>query len=116
MELISSLLPFLKPLLDLAVEKYGAIAVVIAYLLFVVAPIVTVLIEAAEALVILSASNKDDQAVARVKAVWTGKVLPILELLPHVNLPVAPFAAQLVIYIRKGANAAKAAIQAWRQG
>jgi hypothetical protein len=71
------------------------IGMITGYLVLVVLPIMSVLIEVLEAAVKLTESKADDEFAAKVKAVWS-KVSPILEVLPHINLPLAPAIVKMV--------------------
>jgi phage-related protein len=102
---------FITTVLAFLSEKYGIVGVILAYAL-AIAPIVSALIEILEAVVLVTESKKDDEVAAKIRAVWS-KVLPYLELLPHVNLPVAPVIAKVLGYVLKGVSAIKGALAGW---
>ncbi len=99
MDLIKSTMEFLSPFILALSGKYGAVAMVLAYAA-ALAAVVSVLIEILEGIVLFTASKKDDEAAARIKAGWA-KVLPFIELLPHVNLPIAPWVSKALTLAQK---------------
>jgi hypothetical protein len=71
--------------------------------------IVSVLIEIVEIIAKLTPSEKDDLAVAKAKKV-KDMVISVLEIFPHVNLPIAPIVLKIgsvLGKILKGLKAAK---------
>lgn len=86
-------------LLPIIVGKLPWIPEVVGYVI-VSMVIVSPLIELLEAVSKLTASTKDDELAAKVKSI-RDKVLPILEALPHVNIPVATWMAKAVEWIKK---------------
>lgn len=112
--MIDAIFTFLGPVLTFLSTQYGQVGTIIGYLVFIVAPAMTILIELAETVVILTASTKDDQAVASIKTFW-GKFLKFLEVIPHANIPIAPSLAKVLLYFTKGGAAAKAALDAWNK-
>jgi hypothetical protein len=113
--MLDNLIGFLAPVLAALSQKYGAVGVAIAYLIALI-PLVSIAIELLEAAVLLTASTKDDEAAARIKAAWRGKVLPVLEMLPHINVPIAPAVARLLGLAVRGIKSLLAGIGAWKQG
>lgn len=113
--MLDQIIGFIAPILGFLSQKYGVIGTVGGYLLFVIAPIVSLLIELLEMAVTLTVSEKDDAFARKVRAVWS-KILPILEVFPHVNVPVGAGLAKILKYVGKGIKAAMAAIAAWKQG
>lgn len=109
--MIATILSLLNPLIALLANQFGLFGLILAYLL-AISPIVSILIELLELIVKLTQTNKDDEAVAKIQAVWD-KVLPYIELLPHVNLPLAPIVMVILKYVVKGASALKGAILGW---
>lgn len=101
----------LSPILSFFSEKYGIVGQILAYGLFI-APIVSVIIEMIEFVVSFTASKSDDEFAAKLKAGWA-KVMPILELLPHANIPLSPIMIKVVMYVMKSTSALKGAIQGW---
>jgi hypothetical protein len=71
-------------------------------------------IELAEALVALTASVADDAVVAKVKAL-RNKVLPILEIIPHTNVPVAAGIEKAIRLVAKVVKIAMAALKAAKE-
>lgn len=69
------------------------------------------LIELAEVAAAMTASGKDDAAVAKIKTI-KNKVIAVLELFPHANIPVAPVIIKVTAIVAKVAKAAMAAIKA----
>lgn len=110
MDLILSALPFLKPIFEFLAKEYGTVGIIIAYLLIVVGPSVTLLIELMELIVSITVSKKDDAFAAKVKLYWS-KILPIFEILPHANVPIAAGAKKLVEYLGKAVLAIRSAIE-----
>lgn len=106
-------LSFIGPLLAYAAEHYGIVGTIVAYLLLMI-PVVTLLIEVAQAVVTITISSKDDVLVAKVKAAWD-KILPVLEVLPHVNLPIAPGIVKIVQLAMKVLNGALAFLQGFKK-
>lgn len=104
--MLDQILGFIMPIIAYMGEKYGIVGTVIAYATLVVAPIVSVLIEVLEAVVLITASKSDDAFAAKVKAMWA-KVLPVMEMLPHVNVPVAAAAVKVVAMVVKVAGVVK---------
>jgi len=62
--------------------------------------IVSPLIELIEAITKLTASTADDAVAAKIKSI-RDKVLPVLEVLPHVNIPVAAWVSKAAEWIKK---------------
>ena len=93
--------------------QWGQTGLVVGYLVVYGIPAVSILIEVAEFIVGLTPSKQDDEIVNKVQAVWQ-KVMPWLEALPHVNLPLSATANLILKYVVKGLDAAKGAIQGWK--
>lgn len=74
---------------------------------------VGLLIEGAEVVAALTASKKDDAAVAKIKAI-KDKVIAVLEIIPHANIPVAPVILKVLAAVGKGVSVLKAAIGAFK--
>lgn len=89
------MLDMFQAIMALLMEKFGAVGVVIAYLMACV-PMMSAILVAAEALVKLTDKPEDDEAVSKVRAMYD-KVLPYLEILPHMNLPVVDAAVAKII-------------------
>ncbi len=111
--MIDSIMAILSPILAFLSEKYGVVGLVLGYLVLIVAPLVSILIEVLEAVVALTPSTKDDDFAAKVKAAWAKYGLPVLELLPHANIPLAPLAIKILDYAKRGAAALLAGIKAF---
>lgn len=75
--------------------------------------LVSPLIEVVELIASMTASTKDDEIAASIHA-WKGKIVGILEVLPHVNLPVAAWITVCLSFLKRAVPAAKSAIAAWR--
>lgn len=103
----------LNTLIVLFSDKYGTVGMVLAHLLFV-GPVVSILIECLEAVVTLTESTEDDEFAHKVKTAW-GKVLPVLEALPHVNLPIAPVIVKIVTMMVKIAKGVIGFIKAFKE-
>jgi hypothetical protein len=107
--MLDQILGFVMPIIAYMGEKYGVVGTVIAYATLVVAPIVSVLIELFELVASVTASKSDDATAAKIKAFWA-KVLPVMEMLPHVNLPIAAAALKAVDMVKKVAEVLKSII------
>lgn len=112
--MFESIMAFVGPIIAALVQQYGFVGLIIGYLLAAI-PVVSLVIEVAEAVVLLSVSDKDDKAVAAAKAKWAS-VLKVVEFLPHVNVPIAPVIAKVVAYVAKAGKALMAALKAWKEG
>lgn len=88
-----------KWLLPIILNKLPWIPEVVGYVI-VSMVIVSPLIELVEAIAKLTASKADDELAAKIKSI-RDKVLPILEALPHVNIPVATWMSKAVEWIKK---------------
>lgn len=113
--MLDAILSFLGPVLGFLANQYGTVGMVIGYVVLVGLPLVSVLIEVADALVKLTVSPADDAVMGTVEAVWA-KVMPWLELLPHVNLPLSPVIQAVLKYAGKGVGAVVGAIKGWMGG
>jgi hypothetical protein len=111
--MIESIFAFIGPILAYLSQQYGPVAYAIGVLVFI-SPVVSLVIELLEAAVMLTASTEDDVFAAKVKAFHATKIQPMLELLPHVNVPIAPAIVMAVKFASKGIKAALAAIGAWK--
>jgi hypothetical protein len=80
MESVNSIVGFL-------IGKYPVFANIGAYSIVLMGGVMA-LIEACEGVVLLTESKKDDEILGKVKMV-AKKMIPVLEMLPHVNLPLA---------------------------
>lgn len=105
------LISFGKSVWEYLAAHVPVLQVVVGWV-FVVGLVVSALIEIAEFFVRLSASPKDDEAVASIKSKFL-VLQKYLEFIPHANLPVAAWASGLILKVRKGAAAAQAAKEAW---
>lgn len=105
---------FIAQIIQFLAQKYGFVGLIIGYLTLVVAPVLSVAIEVFEAFVLVTASTKDDETAAKVRLFWNSKVLPVLEILPHVNIPIAPGIAKIMVLLLKAFKAIKAALVSWR--
>ena len=112
--MLEQLLVFLAPVLAVVSQKFGVIGLIFAYSVFFVAPFVSILIEIGEAVVQLSESKKDDEAIAKIKAKWL-LVMKVLEVFPHVNLPLSPAILRILQIAAKVLGAVKGAIQGVKQ-
>lgn len=107
---MDALLPeFIKNLILMLTEKYSVLGMVLGYLVLVGIPVMSTLIEVLEAAVKLTAGTKDDEFALKVRALWA-KILPWLEALPHVNIPIADAIVKAVGIFMKAARAIMAAI------
>lgn len=76
--------------------------------------LVSLLIELLEILTALTATTKDDEKIAKAKAL-RNKIMPFLELLPHANIPVAAGLGKILALLGKVIPSLKAAIEAWKK-
>lgn len=90
--LVKWLLPILANKLPWLPEAAGYIVVSMV--------LVSPLIELIEAVTKLTASTADDAVAAKIKSI-RDKILPILEILPHANIPVAAWMETAVTWIKK---------------
>lgn len=86
-------------LLPIVVSKLPWLPEAVGYIILSMV-IISPLIELLEGISKLTASTKDDELAAKVKSI-RDKVLPILEALPHVNIPVATWMSKAVEWIKK---------------
>lgn len=114
MEIVMTVLGYLAPFIGSIADKVGVVGMIIAYLLLFVVPVVSILIEVAEGIAAFTETKSDDEAVAKIKSGWA-KVVPILELLPHVNLPLAPAVTKILFYAKKFAKAVAGALKGWAE-
>jgi hypothetical protein len=96
--LVKWLLPILANKLPWLPEAMGYVVVSMV--------IVSPLIELVEAVTKLTASTADDELAAKIKSI-RDKVLPILEVLPHANIPVAAWIATAADWIKRALAAIK---------
>lgn len=101
-ELIKMLLPFLSQIKILGEITAQTLSVLIG---------VGLIIECVELIAAMTASKKDDEAVAKIKAI-KDKVIAVLEVIPHANIPVAAGILKMLEWIRKGAAVLKAVLSA----
>lgn len=106
MEYLSMIASFLVAKFPL-LAQYGAQAIAVCML-------VGLLIEGVEVVAALTASKKDDEAVAKIKSV-KDKVIGVLEVIPHANIPVAPVILKLMAAVGKGVKVLKAAVGAFKE-
>lgn len=96
-------------LAQMVIDKFPIIGVIGAYGVVLVTGI-GVLIEIVEVVAKLTPSQKDDEAIEKAKALKK-KVIGVLELLPHVNIPIAPVVLKVIEVLKKIAKGAKAATE-----
>lgn len=108
-------LSWLAPIVSMAAAKYGIIGQICAYLVLVGIPVMSVLIEVLDAAVKLIGNASEQAFAGKVDAVWA-KVMPVLEVLPHVNLPLSPVIVKVLSMAGKVAAAAIGAIKGWTSG
>ena len=100
----------IQMIVQLIGQKFPILLTLTGYILASLV-VVSPLIELVELVAKLTPSPKDDEAVSKVKVV-AQKIIPVLEALPHVNLPVAKWLVVGAKLIRKGAAALKAWLSA----
>jgi hypothetical protein len=84
---MGQILDFLKPFAAFLAQKVPVLSAIAANgLAGLIA--VGLLIEVVEVIASLTATSKDDALVAKAKAL-RDKIVPILEIFPHMNIPVA---------------------------
>lgn len=110
--MLDTMLQVAQGLIGFLSTQWGDTGKIVGYVVVYGIPFISILIEVAEFIVALTPSKEDDVAVSKVRAVWA-KVLPWMEALPHVNLPLSPVALKVMKYAQKGISAVKAAIQGW---
>lgn len=76
--------------------------------------LISALIELVEILAALTATTKDDELIKKAKAI-KAKIIPILEVLPHANIPVAAGLGKIMAFLGKLIPSVKAAIEAWKK-
>ena len=94
-------------LISFLTQHWGVVGTIIGTLIVWGIPVVSLLIEILEFAVALTPSKKDDEVVIKVRARWE-KILPWLELLPHVNIPLSATALKALSLIKKIAAFLKA--------
>ena len=112
--MIQSIMAVIGPILTFLTSQYGDLGTILGYAVLVVAPIVTVLIELMELVVSLTPSTKDDVVVEKLKAGWFQYGLPVLELMPHANIPIAATTLKVIDYTQRGGKAVIAGVKAFR--
>lgn len=107
---MDSILEFLKPLAAFIVAKVPVLGVIAAN---GVAAMIAVglFAEIVEVVALLTASKKDDEIAAKIKKV-KDKVLVVLEMLPHVNVPVVGFILGASKFLGKALEIIKAIVSA----
>jgi len=103
---------WLTTIIGMLGQKYATVGTILGYIVLVGIPIMTVLIDVMDTIVKATASSKDDELAAKIDAIWA-KVLPFLEVLPHMNLPISAGVMKVVNLVLKIINSVKAAIVAW---
>ena len=114
MDMISSAAQFAGPILGFLAANYGGVALALGYVVLFGIPLVSILIELMDFIVALSVSKADDAVAAKIDAAWA-KILPILEVLPHANIPISATLQMILSYSAKGLAALKGAVQGWNQ-
>jgi hypothetical protein len=76
--------------------------------------LISLLIELVEVAAALTATTKDDALIAKAK-LWKSKIIPILEVLPHANIPIAAGLGKIMALLSKAIPSLKAAIEAWKK-
>lgn len=103
-DLLKMILPFLSNIKFLGELTAHALALLVG---------MGLIIECVELIAAMTASKKDDAAVAKIKAI-KDKVIAVLEIIPHANIPVASGILKLLAWIRKGAAVLKAMLLAMK--
>jgi hypothetical protein len=76
--------------------------------------LISPLIELVELVASLTAWKGDDALAAKAK-LWKDKIIAVLEIFPHVNIPVAGWLSWLIEKSKKAIPAIKAAVDAWKK-
>ena len=87
-------------LISFLTQNCGVFGTIVGMLIVWGIPIVSLLIEIFEFVVALTPSKKDDEFAIKIKSKWE-KILPWLELFPHVNIPLSATALRVLILIKK---------------
>lgn len=103
---------WLTTIITMLSQKYAVVGTVLGYIVLVGIPLMTVLIDVMDAVVKATVSSSDDAFAAKVDAIWA-KVLPFLEVLPHMNLPISAAVMKVITLVMKVLNSIKAAVVAW---
>lgn len=91
---------FVLWLLPMVISKLPWLPEVVGYIIVsmvIVSPLIELLEAAAK---LTEKTTKDDEVVAKIKSI-RDKVLPVLEALPHVNIPVVAIVAKIAEWIKK---------------
>jgi hypothetical protein len=111
--MFESIFAFLNPILGFLVEKYGVVGEVLGYVVLIGLPIITILVEIADFIVIMTPSPKDDEFMAKVHA-FLNRVMPVLQMLPHMQIGIPAKIAMVFGYIKRGFAALKGAVAGWK--
>ena len=111
--MLDSLMLTATAIINFLAQKYCVVGETIGVLIFVVAPLVSMLIEVVEIIAALTPSTSDDEAAKRMRAKYDG-VIKALEFLPHVNLPVAPVLLHVLAVAKKVLGALRGAISGYK--
>jgi hypothetical protein len=101
---------YLKPIFEFIVMKFPVAGVVVANA-FAISVAVSVLIEIVELIALWTPTKKDDEALAKAKPI-KDKVIAVLELFPHVNIPAAAIIVKIAEVLKKVLKIGKAASDA----
>lgn len=105
-------LGFITVIVNFIGQYWPTLFQITAYLVVLGIPTVSILIELAELITMLTTTKKDNEAVSKVKSVWQ-KIIPYLEVLPHVNIPLAPMVVKVFGYVNRGVKAVITGIKSW---
>lgn len=86
-----------------AIQFLNQLPLVAQILAYVVAlyPIVTLLINLLDLLVTFACFKADAPLAAKITTFWNNKALPVLEVLPHSNLPISGFVTSAISVVTK---------------
>lgn len=98
--MLESSLAVATSLISLLEQHWGAFGLVVGSLIVWGIPIVSLLIEVAEFVVEMTPSKRDDAFVQKARLKWE-KILPWMEILPHVNVPLSAAAIKVLKLIKR---------------
>ena len=110
---MGSILLFLKPIAEFLALKVPVVGAIAANGLAALLAI-GILIEIVEAVALITKTSKDDEFVAKAKKV-KDKFIAVLEIFPHVNLPIVAAIVKLSAFLVKALAVIKALIGALKK-
>jgi len=76
-------------------KNYGGIGLTLGYIVLL-SPFISAIIEIFDLSCHLLVFKKGDEIADRIKAVWNTWVLPVLEIFPRFNIPVATWVTRII--------------------